>query len=253
MEETNALRQIYGLLGKNISYSFSRAFFTEKFERESIEAHYLNFDVASVDEFSSILKEYPALKGMNVTIPYKEAVISFLDELDTLPQQIGAVNTIKIYADGRCKGFNTDYIGFEKTIAPLLSDEVTTALVLGTGGASKAIEAVLLNRGIAVQFVSREPVDRAISYAELSAEYIQNYPLIVNCTPLGSVQYPDTYPALPYEALTEKHILYDLIYTPAETLFLSKGKAKGATICNGHQMLIEQANAAWEIWNDVSK
>lgn len=242
----------FGIIGKNISYSFSKKYFTKKFIQLKLNHHsYENFDIQSIDELPLILnKNTPYLKGINVTIPYKEEVFKYLDEFEEDAKTIGAVNTIKILSNYRLKGYNTDVYGFEKSLKPLLKKHINKALVLGTGGASKAIAFVLKKLEIEFKFVSRSPInEQTISYSDLTNKIINNHHLIINCTPLGTFPKIENFPDIPYQYLTNKHFLYDLIYNPVETSFLSKGKEMGAVIKNGEQMLILQADKAWEIWN----
>lgn len=242
----------FGIIGKNISYSFSKKYFTKKFIQLKLNHHsYENFDIQSIDELPLILnKNTPYLKGINVTIPYKEEVFKYLDEFEEDAKTIGAVNTIKILNNYRLKGYNTDVYGFEKSLKPLLKKHINKALVLGTGGASKAIAFVLKKLEIEFKFVSRSPInEQTISYSDLTNKIINNHHLIINCTPLGTFPKIENFPDIPYQYLTNKHFLYDLIYNPVETSFLSKGKEMGAVIKNGEQMLILQADKAWEIWN----
>ena len=242
----------YGIIGKNISYSFSKKYFTKKFIQLKLNHHsYENFDIQSIEELPLILNENtPSLKGINVTIPYKEEVFKYLDEIDEDAKTIGAVNTIKISKDYKLKGYNTDAYGFEKSLKPLLKNHINKALILGTGGASKAIAFVLNKLKIQFKFVSRTPDNtQTISYNDLTDEIIDSHHLIINCTPLGTFPEVENSPNIPYQHLTNRHLLYDLIYNPIETSFLSKGKEMGATIKNGKQMLELQADKAWEIWN----
>lgn len=248
----------YGLIGYPLKHSFSAAFFSEKFRRERIDAEYLNFEIPNISELSDIISSHPTLKGLNVTIPYKEVVIPFLDEISDEAKEIGAVNVIKIErcSDGHVslKGFNSDYIGFRESISPLIRSEIhKKALILGTGGASKAVRQALNDFGIENRFVSRTKSEHNFSYGELTKEILQEYTVIVNSSPIGTFPKSDEYPAIPYEFLTSNHLLYDLVYNPAETLFLKKGKAQGAIVKNGAEMLERQAVAAWEIWTDAEK
>ncbi len=239
----------YGLLGKNISYSFSKGYFTQKFNDLELSDHsYENFDLDSIDDFKKVIEDDPQIKGLNVTIPYKEEVIPFLDELDNTAAQIGAVNTIKVSTD-HLIGFNTDAIGFEKSLVSHLEPYHTKALVLGTGGASKAIAYVLEKLNIDFRFVSRNANKGQFSYHDLNEKIIRGHTLIVNCTPLGTHPEVEKYPTLPYRFLGDKHLLYDLIYNPSKTSFLIKGEERGASIVNGLKMLELQAEASWEIWN----
>jgi len=239
----------FGLIGKNIDYSFSKLYFTNKFESEDLPHTYQNFDMDTIKDFSAIIKATKNLKGLNVTIPYKEAVIPYLDELDHKAENIGAVNTIKITNERRLIGYNTDYYGFKKSIEPCLYSNHNRALILGTGGASKAIAYALKKLDIEYNYVSRTASNIAkYTYQSLTKEIIENHHIIINCTPLGT--YPDTNvcPPIPYDAITKEHLLYDLIYNPEETKFLTIGKIKGAKTCNGLEMLKLQAEKAWEIW-----
>lgn len=241
--------KIYGLIGYPLSHSFSKGFFKEKFEKEQItDCQYENFPIPGISEFTALLEQHPQLNGLNVTIPYKEVVIPFLDELSDAATQIGAVNCIH-FKDGRKKGYNTDVIGFTKSLQPLLQSHHTSALVLGTGGAAKAIMYALEQLGITYTVVSRQPVNGVVAYDTLDEATMAAHTIIVNTTPLGMYPKVDTFPEIPYQYLTSRHLLYDLVYNPAETAFLQKGAAQGAAIKNGHEMLILQAEASWEIWN----
>ena len=240
---------IYGLLGKNISYSFSKGFFTRKFETENRKDSYENFDIESIEEFPKILQEIKKLRGFNVTIPYKESIIPFLDKLDNEAEKIGAVNTVKIKKSGELVGYNTDHYGFAKSLEPFIPFQNKTALVLGTGGASKAIKYVLDTFQFQYQTVSRTKSSHTITYQEINQEIIENYCLIINCTPLGTFPEVDAYPKIPYHLLSKQHILFDLIYNPPQTEFLKRGFAAGARVCNGLSMLEHQANKSWAIWN----
>lgn len=239
----------YGLVGKNISYSFSRGYFSQKFSDLGLDDHsYENFDLQHRDEFKSLIAQNRNLKGLNVTIPYKEAVIPFLDELDGQAEEIGAVNTIK-FSDNKLKGFNTDAFGFMNSIKPYLQDHHTRALILGTGGASKAIAFAFKELGIGFKFVSRTPSVDQLDYEDLDGSHMAVHSIIVNCTPLGT--YPDITrkPKIPYTFVSSKHLLFDLIYNPEKSAFLLEGEKQGATTCNGYRMLELQAEKAWEIWN----
>ncbi|QDO93969.1 shikimate dehydrogenase [Formosa sediminum] len=240
-----------GLLGKQISYSFSNTYFKKKFEDLNIkDTTYQNFDLDDISEFPSILKNNPEIKGLNVTIPYKEQIIPFLDDLDDQAKEIGAVNTIKLTKTGKLIGSNTDYYGFKKSIEPHLKPHHNYALILGTGGASKAIAYALKNLNIPFKYVSRSPKNnQTISYNELLQSGLKDYKLIINCSPVGTFPNVNDCPNIPYKDITADHLLFDLIYNPEETLFLKKGKAKHATILNGYNMLVNQAEKSWEIWN----
>ncbi len=247
---------LYGLIGYPLTHSYSKKYFTEKFERESIEnSRYELFEMASVEELPSVLKGQSGLRGLNVTIPHKQAVIPFLDKLDTRSaERIGAVNTIKVYPDGTTEGFNTDYYGFKESLVEWLDGhqmlpDTLQALVLGNGGASKAVIAALDDLGVGYSLVSRKGGEGVLTYEDLSEEVISTHLLVINTTPLGMYPNIDQSPDLPYEKLTGNHFLYDLVYNPEETLFLKKGLLKGAAVHNGLRMLILQAEKAWSIWN----
>jgi shikimate dehydrogenase len=238
-----------GLLGKNIGYSFSRNYFANKFKKEGLENEYQyeNFDIPSINDFPKILQNNPSLIGLNVTIPYKETIIPFLDELSENAKQIGAVNTIKILPNGKLFGDNTDYFGFIESLRPLLRTYHKSALILGTGGAAKAIAFGFHKLDIEYKFVSRNRSENTIGYEDID-EKIKNYPIIINCTPLGTFPNTEICPDIPYEMITSNHIAYDLIYNPEKTTFLTKAEEKGAVIKNGYEMLVLQAERAWEIW-----
>lgn len=249
MEKTGGKAYKYGLVGRNISYSFSRAYFTRKFANLGLENHsYENFDLERISSFPLVLEQNPGLKGLNVTIPYKESVIPYLDLLDPEAAKIGAVNTIKIGPSG-LEGFNTDIYGFRHALEPRLHPGDQRALILGTGGASKAVAHVLDQLGIGFSYVSRSPAAGRIGYGELGPELLRANQLIINTTPLGT--YPDiaAKPPIPYEYLGSDHLLFDLIYNPEKTSFLKEGERAGARIMNGLRMLELQAEKAWEIWN----
>ncbi len=240
----------FGLVGKNITYSFSKKYFTEKFSKELFDdCTYENFDIPTIEEFPNVLKENPDLKGLNVTIPYKEAIIPFLDTMSDKAFRIGAVNVIRFTKKGNLKGYNSDWYGFKKSLEPLLQPHHKKALILGTGGASKAVAFALDKLGIFYTFVSREATENAIDYNRINVTTFDNFQIIINCTPLGTSPNTKEFPPIPYEFFTEKHIAFDLIYNPEETQFLKKAKKKGATIKNGYEMLVFQAEKAWTIWN----
>ncbi|KVV15794.1 shikimate dehydrogenase [Flavobacterium sp. TAB 87] len=244
------LRRRYGLLGRNIDYSFSKGYFTNKFEGEVFKGcSYENFDISEINYFTELIKNNPDLNGMNVTIPYKQQVIPFLDKMSKKASQIGAVNTIKFTKKGKLKGYNTDCHGFKKSLKPLLQSHHKKALILGTGGASKGVAFALDELGILYTFVSREAREDVIDYSLINATTFDNYQIIINCTPVGTSPNIELAPDLPYEFFTEKHIAFDLIYNPAETEFLKRAKLKGATTKNGYDMLVFQAEKAWQIWN----
>ncbi len=240
--------KLFGLIGRHISYSFSRSYFNKKFHALQRSDHrYINFDIASIEDFPAVLKKYPNLKGLNVTIPYKEEILPYIHELSEEALEINAVNTIKFTKSG-LKGYNTDCYGFRKSFAPLVKPHHKNALVLGTGGASKAIVYVLKKLGIDYRFVSRNQPG-TLRYADVNKEIITQYNIIINCTPLGTAPEVTARPKLPYKHISPEHLLYDLVYNPAETAFLASGKARGATICNGLSMLKFQAEKAWHLWN----
>lgn len=239
---------LFGLIGRNISYSFSAGYFKDKFEQLGLKNHYYqNFDLGSIEELPEMLKKYTHLKGFNVTIPYKEQIIALLHSIDEEAAKIGAVNTVKIN-DGMLRGYNTDAYGFETSLLDFLQSWHTDALILGTGGASKAIAHVLKKKGIRYHFVSRKTSKNTIIYKDLKAATIKSHLLIINCTPLGTFPRVEERPEIPYDAVTQKHLFYDLIYNPEETTFLKLGKEHGASICNGLRMLELQAEKAWNIW-----
>lgn len=247
---TQNSKKRFGLLGRNISYSFSKGHFTTKFEKEKYLGYtYENFDIQEITVFPEIIKNTEHLKGLNVTIPYKEEVIPFLDKLSKKAKKIGAVNTIKITKKGKLKGYNTDYFGFLKSLKPLLQAHHKKALILGTGGASKGVAFALEELGIKYKFVSRKASKNAIDYSQINAETFQEYQIIINSTPIGTSPNIEACPDIPYDFFTDQHIAYDLIYNPAETQFLKNAAAQGAQIKNGLDMLIFQAEKAWEIWN----
>ncbi|MBO4451310.1 MAG: shikimate dehydrogenase [Bacteroidaceae bacterium] len=248
----------YGLIGKTLGHSFSQRYFTEKFAREGINAHYDNYEMPSADGVVELIASTPDLVGLNVTIPYKKDVIPLLRSLDPDAEAIGAVNVIRIRD---MRGFNTDVIGFRESIRPLLQSHHTHALVLGTGGASLAVIHGLLQLGIEPMSVSRHTAPSSsltanrspltvITYDDLDAQVMNEYKVIVNCTPLGTFPNVDECAPIPYHLLTPDHLLFDLVYNPEETLFLRKGREQGAATKNGYEMLLRQAEAAWEIWNE---
>lgn len=241
----------FGLIGFPLIHSFSKRYFTEKFEREAIDARYDLFELKNLDEFPALIQQV-VLNGLNVTIPYKEKVITYLDELDETAAQIGAVNVIRFIRNGnvlKLKGYNSDAIGFEKSIAPVLNDFHHYALILGTGGASKAIDYVLKKLGLETLLVSRNLTTTGLTYSQLNQNILSKYTVIINATPVGTFPHSGECPDIPYEFLTSEHLLYDVVYNPSETLFLKNGKEHGAQTLNGEGMLIGQAIAAWEIWN----
>ena len=240
----------FGLIGKNISYSFSKTYFTNKFKKEGIQdASYENFDLQSISEFKDIFKNNSEIAGLNVTIPYKEEVIPFLNKLNRKAKAIGAVNTIKITKKGKLKGYNTDCYGFKYSLKPLLEKHHKKALILGTGGASKAIAFTFDEMKIDYKYVSRSKSTDKFTYDELDENIIKQYNIIINCSPVGTYPNIEECPKIPYKSLTNRHLLFDLIYNPSETLFLKLGKQQGAKTCNGLNMLELQAKKAWKIWS----
>ncbi|NNK81623.1 MAG: shikimate dehydrogenase [Flavobacteriaceae bacterium] len=240
----------FGLLGKNIAYSFSRSYFSKKFESENLLHTYVNFDLETIDLFPETIKGNPNLRGLNVTIPYKESVIPYLNKLNKKVKEIGAVNTIKFTKKGKLVGYNTDYYGFKNALKPYLRQKDYKALILGTGGASKAVAYALKKLNIPYQFVSRKAKNsNHLTYSTLDKNILESYQLIINCTPLGTFPNIDICPDLPYQCIGKNHILFDLIYNPSETKFLSKGKEHGALTINGQKMLELQAEKSWKIWN----
>lgn len=239
----------YGLIGRNISYSFSVKYFTEKFQKENIDAVYRNFDVNDLDQLKNIFEDTPNLSGLNVTIPYKELIIPYLNELDPVAREIGAVNTIKIEKNGNLTGYNTDHYGFVNSIKPLLNNHHSHALILGTGGASKAVAYGLEQMGIDYKFVSRTAQKGMLEYADLGPEEFSKYTLLINCTPLGT--YPDisSYPPIPTEHLSSRHVVMDLIYNPPITRLMQLAQQQGSKVINGYLMLELQAQKSWDIWN----
>lgn len=246
--------KLYGLIGFPLGHSFSARFFTEKFSREGIDAQYLNFELPDIGDLMELLSERPELEGLNVTIPYKELIMPYLTEASAGARAIGAVNTVRISHDSdgnvtTLSGHNTDAPAFARTLAPLLPVEAVSALVLGSGGASKAVCAALTSLGVSHTVVSRTAAPGRLTYADLTAETMAANRVIVNTTPLGMYPKTDGCPPIPYDLLTERHICYDLVYNPEETLFMRKAAEKGATVKNGLDMLHLQALLAWKIWN----
>lgn len=239
----------FGLLGRNIDYSFSRTYFSKKFKRENIPAQYLNFDLEKIEEFPAIIENTSHLGGLNVTIPYKQEVIPYLDALDADAEKIAAVNTIKVGKQGKLTGYNTDFIGFADSLKPFLKPHHKKALILGTGGASKAVAFAFSQLGIAFSFVSRQPKPNNLKYSDIDKELLEAYSIIVNCTPLGTSPDIEKHPPIPFEFINSSHLVYDLIYNPPVTTLMEKARQKGATVTNGLNMLKLQAEAAWKIWN----
>ncbi len=247
------MRKKYGLIGFPLGHSFSKTFFSQKFASENIDAEYVNFEIENVSDVKHVIRENPTLCGLNVTLPHKVDVIPLLDAISDNARDIGAVNVIKFRMNKSGKffleGHNSDITGFKKSIEPLFNETHRKALILGTGGSSKAIFHGLKQLGLESVFVSRTKKKSCITYEEVTERVIEEYTVIVNTTPVGMYPKVDFCPKLPYEALTSKHILYDLLYNPDETLFMKKGEAHGATVKNGLEMLLLQAFASWEIWN----
>lgn len=243
----------YGLIGYPLGHSFSINYFNQKFTDEGINAKYYNFEIPTIDALAEVLDSNPELKGLNVTIPYKQKVMEYLDQISPEARAIGAVNVIKVMHQGKetiLKGYNSDVIGFTQSIEPMLEDYHKKALILGTGGASKAIDYGLRSLGLETVFVSRYERPETICYEDVTPEVVKEYNVIVNCTPLGMFPKTEECPRLPYEAMDEHNILYDLIYNPDETLFMKRGAQRGANVKNGLEMLLLQAFASWEFWQE---
>jgi len=244
---------LYGLIGNPLSHSFSPKFFNEKFLREKIDAEYVKFEIPDINLLPQIIGEHKNLAGLNVTIPYKQQVMQYLNDLDPQAKEIGAVNVIKIIRENgavKLKGYNSDITGFENSISPLINKNIhNKALILGTGGASKAISRGLRNLGLEVIFVSRVNKHGQFTYSDLSKEIISDFKVIVNTSPVGTYPKIDEAPDIPYRYLSSDHLLYDLVYNPSETKFLKLGEEYGAVVKNGAEMLELQAIASWEIWN----
>ncbi len=239
----------FGLIGKNIDYSFSKKYFSEKFKKENLDYIYSNFDIVNISEIESILQNN-SISGYNVTIPYKEEIIKFLDEIDEVAKDIGAVNTIK-KIDNTNIGLNTDSIGFEKSLIPLIENKIPkNALILGSGGASKAVKYVLKKLKINYSTVSRKEGKSEFVYENLNEVILNKFKMIINCSPVGTFPNINNCPNIPYEFLTKDHILYDLVYNPIESLFLKKGRKLGCKTKNGLEMLEIQANESWSVWNN---
>jgi shikimate dehydrogenase len=254
MKSPHACKYIYGLIGYPLVHSFSRDFFNQKFIAEDIDAQYINFEIEDIGQLMEIIAEYPNLNGLNVTAPYKEAVIPYLDSLDDDAREIGAVNVIRFIRGQKngdfieLRGYNSDVVGFEKTLSGILTPQLTHAMVLGTGGAAKAVSAALRRNGIEVQLVSRRKSEHTLVYEEITRAMVAEHKLIINATPLG--KYPDDhlYPDFPYRFLTKEHLCYDLIYNPEETAFMKKSAQYGAATKNGIEMLLLQAFDSYMIW-----
>jgi shikimate dehydrogenase len=238
----------YGLIGKTLHHSFSKQYFTSKFKKEGIDAVYDLFELQHIEDFPDLLRKHPDLLGLNVTIPYKQAIIPYLDHCDDAAREIGAVNTILLDSDG-LSGYNTDHQAFLKSLRPFLAHGMERALVLGTGGAARAVAYAFRQLGIDVVFVSRNPSgEDQLGYEDLNVHVMRAFRVIVNATPVGTFPNIDERPPLPYEHISPEHLLYDLVYNPAETAFLKAGKEKGAITTNGLTMLHLQAEGSWDIW-----
>ncbi len=242
----------FGLVGKTLKHSFSKKYFTDKFKSEGlIDCNYENFELQNIQELEALLKNIPGLQGFNVTIPYKEAVLPFLDSADPEVMEIGACNCVKL-SHGKLSGFNTDSRAFLKSLQKHLTTDHNKALVLGTGGASKAVCYALKKLGLSYQLVSRKTQPQCLNYEALTDEVLQSHHVIINTTPLGTFPDVDEAPTLPYDSLTSQHLLFDLVYNPEKTIFLQEGENRGAVIVNGYEMLVLQAEESWRIWNDDS-
>ncbi len=251
---TNGKTKTYGLIGQSLTHSYSSTYFENKFKNENIiNSKYLHFELDEIEDIKNILKKHPDLVGLNVTIPFKKTIIHQLDEIDRNSLFIGAVNTIKVLRKKDkifLSGYNTDAFGFEKTLLPLLKPHHKKSLVLGTGGASKAVVYILRKNGIAYKEVTRSPYKtNQLEYQMVSEQIIRNYNIIINTTPVG--MYPDVNELvnLPYEYVDENNLLYDLVYNPEETGFMKEGKARGAVTFNGIKMFELLAEQSWKIWN----
>lgn len=248
--EQNTSKYKFGLVGKDIDYSFSRGYFAEKFQVENLAHEYVNFDIKYISEFPIIFKNETQVKGLNVTIPYKETVIPHLDKLHKTAQKIGAVNTIRITKKGKLIGYNTDYFGFKKSLQPHLTKHHKKALIFGTGGASKAVAFALNQLKIKYYFVSRTKKENiSFRYSDLTEGIISDHQILINCSPVGTFPNVNDCPDIPYDGILKNHILYDLIYNPEETKFLKIGRLQNAITINGKKMLELQAEKSWKIWN----
>ena len=251
--QAQPVAELFGLIGYPLGHSFSARFFAEKFQKEHIDAAYQNFEIEKADSLVDIVEQHPNLRGFNVTIPHKQAVIPYLSDMSEEAKAIGAVNVVRVFrnAEGyQLKGYNSDVIGFSRSLQPLLQPHHRKALVLGTGGASKAVMYGLRRLGITPTYVSRTRREGVLAYEDLTETLLNEYTVIVNCSPVGMFPHVDECPNIPYEYLTDRHLLFDLVYNPLETLFLKKGAAQGATTKNGLEMLHLQALASWEFWHE---
>ena len=246
-------RRQFGLIGRNIAYSFSRGYFTDKFKELQLDdCSYVNFDIPDLSRFQDLLRDNKDISGLNVTIPYKQEIIAYLDDLSPQAEKIGAVNTIHISESGKLTGHNTDAPGFAQALHPHLTPEMRKALILGTGGASKAIAHALKSLHIEVQFVSRNPTADEMAYEDLNCEIFKEHLLIINTSPLGTFPEVKNCPDIPYDCFTSRHLAFDLVYNPEQTEFMKRAIAQGAKACNGLQMLKNQAEISWKIWNGLS-
>jgi len=246
--------RIFGLIGFPLSHSFSKRYFTQKFIDEKIsDTEYQNFEIENASSILEVLASNKNLKGFNVTIPHKQAIIPLLDDVNEFAKRIGAVNVVKVLPDGKLVGYNSDYFGFLNSLKSFVGEPLKgkKALILGTGGASKAVKVAFENEGVSFQYVSRNRGEQILAYSDLTPELIQSVDIIVNSSPLGMSPNVDSCPDIPYDALSGKHFLYDLVYNPEVTLFMKKGAEKGAKTINGLKMLELQAEKAWEIWNEL--
>ncbi len=243
--------RLFGLIGYPLGHSFSKKYFTEKFEREGItDCRYELFPIPEISQLEILISDHPELKGLNVTIPYKQQVFSYLSSKENIPGGLDACNCIRI-EDGKLSGYNTDVVGFEQSFLKLKQPHHTRALVLGNGGAASAVVYVLKKLGMHYQIVSRRlHTDSDLTYNDITLAVLKDFPVIINTTPLGTYPKVDECPLLPYEAITNDHYLFDLVYNPAKTLFLQKGEERGAVIQNGYDMLVLQAEEGWRIWNE---
>ena len=249
--DISSVKKLYGLIGYPLSHSFSKKHFTKKFEEEGIEdSFYELFPLENIDQLPQLIEKYPNFVGLNVTIPYKEQVLPYLDELDEGAAAVGAVNTIRV-KDGCLKGFNTDVYGFESSLKEFLNKPVSNALILGSGGAAKAVNYVLEKMGIEALTVSRSSSKGDVLYKDLDKVFLEKHQLIVNTTPLGMSPAIDTFPDISYHYLSEEHFLYDLVYNPEQTMFMQKGAKYGAATHNGLKMLYLQAEKAYQIWTST--
>lgn len=244
--------RLFGLIGYPLTHSFSKKYFTEKFEREGLrDCRYELFPIESISDLPGLIRQHPELEGLNITIPYKKQVLTYLDQRDFIPAGLEACNCIHL-SEGRLTGYNTDVVGFRESLRPMLRTDQQSALILGNGGATAAVIYALAELGISYHIVSRELQKGShFTYRDLDAAIIQSHPVIINTTPLGMYPQTDQCPDIPYDAIDERHLLFDLVYNPAQTLFLRKGAERGATIKNGEDMLLIQAEESWKIWNSI--